>query len=174
MWFPCGLPGTHFCINNLPDKGILNRPHGAARIMINSGFVNQREASACKARALDLESEVLGPCPGLAPRIANPPGGFGQSPAHPWASVQKIRCLLRPENRSGKYLYDFSSAFSCFPLAALQIVSPLASQADCSCFRGISHTCTHPHTTLQKEEVLSSVTVNRRKIMQVIFQCNGS
>lgn len=45
MWLHCGLPGTHFNINNLPAKGILNLSPGAAGITINSGFANQREAS---------------------------------------------------------------------------------------------------------------------------------
>ena len=31
----------------------------------------------------------------------------------------------------------------------------------------------HTHVTLQKEVLLLSVTVNRCKVMQVIFQCKG-
>ena len=97
MWLPSGLSGTHFNINNLPGKGILSRPPGAAGI-INSGFVSQKEVPLCKARALDRESEVLGPCLGLGYGTANPLNGFRQTPYTSPGLCPPCK-VLRPENR---------------------------------------------------------------------------
>ena len=104
MWLPSGLSGTHFNINNLPGKGILSRPPGAAGIIINSGFVSQREVPLCKARALDRESEVMGPCFGLGHGTANPLNGFRQTP-----STSPGLCppctVLWPEHRASVFLH---------------------------------------------------------------------
>ena len=127
MWLPSGLSGTHFNINNLPGKGILSRPPGAAGIIINSGFVSQGEVPLCKARALDQESEVLGPCLGLAHGTANPTEWLQADPLHiprPLSSLQSAQARKLCEH------FPLPSRASC--CAHCSVVSDSLPPHDCS------------------------------------------
>ena len=127
MWLPSGLSGTHFNINNLPGKGILSRPPGAAGIIINSGFVSQGEVPLCKARALDQESEVLGPCLGLGHGTANPTEWLQADPLHiprPLSSLQSAQARKLCEH------FPLPSRASC--CAHCSVVSDSLPPHDCS------------------------------------------
>lgn len=99
MWLHGGLPGTRFNINDLPGKTILNVPLGAAGIIINPGFVNQREAMPGPGP----EAEVLGPVPGW-PWSSTHWVAVGKPLPISGLSARPVWWLLRPENLGSIFL----------------------------------------------------------------------